>query len=199
MSARAPFGAGQRRERLVAVPGQEQPLEVRPEAAPLEQGAEHAIEPERELLQRAGRRRAGAPLRHRSTSTPTAHTIHARSQQTRDNGWVYGSDFPARASRLGIRTGLTPVRAPRANAVAERPVGTLRRECYDHLIIWNEAHLRAVLSGFAAYDNAARPHRGLQLEPPLAPHHESPTAAAPRRARPALGGLHHVCRRAARS
>src|SRR5256885_872387 len=67
----------------------------------------------------------------------------------RDRDAVYGGDFVPRARRLGISTVLTPVRAPRANAIAERLVGTLRRECLDHLVIVNEAHLRAVLSEFA--------------------------------------------------
>ena len=63
----------------------------------------------------------------------------------RDRDAVYGGDFTARARRLGIETVLTPVRAPRANAIAERVVRTLRNECLDHIIVLNEAHLRAVL------------------------------------------------------
>ena len=112
----------------------------------------------------------------------------------RDRDRAYGPDFPARAVGLGIRTILTPVRAPRANAVAERLVGTLRRECFDHLIVLNERHLRAVLTECAAFYNAARPHRTLGLETPQParrPQH------GPIRASPILGGLHHVYERAA--
>jgi len=53
----------------------------------------------------------------------------------RDRDAVYGRDFVERARGLGVETVLTPVRAPRANAIAERMVGTVRRECLDHLII----------------------------------------------------------------
>jgi transposase InsO family protein len=50
---------------------------------------------------------------------------------------VYGGDFAPQAAAVGVRTVLTPVRAPRANAIAERLVGTLRRECLDHVIVVN--------------------------------------------------------------
>jgi transposase InsO family protein len=95
---------------------------------------------------------------------------------------------------LGIETVLTPVRAPRANAVAERLVGTLRRECLDRLIVVNEQHPRAVLSEFVRFYNLERPHRPLVLGTP------TPLASArsgPIRSRPVLGGLHHVYERAA--
>ena len=59
---------------------------------------------------------------------------------------MYGGDFVQRARRLGIETLLSPVRAPRANAIAERVIGTLRRACLDHVVILNEPHLRAVLA-----------------------------------------------------
>jgi transposase InsO family protein len=115
----------------------------------------------------------------------------------RDRDRAYGGDFVARARGMGITTLLTPVRAPRANAIAERMVRTLRNECLDHAVVVNEAHLRALLHEFAAYYNADRPHRGLHLEPPLAPRGDPPASAGPIRARPVLGGLHHVYERPA--
>ena len=86
------------------------------------------------------------------------------------------------------------MRAPRANAVAERVIGTLRRECLDHLIVLSERHLRAVLAEFIRYYNRDRPHRTLHLQPPRP---QAVTATGPIRARPVLGGLHHVYERAA--
>jgi hypothetical protein len=112
----------------------------------------------------------------------------------RDRDRVYGPDFPARAAALGIRTILTPVRAPRANAVAERLVGTLRRECLDHLIVVNERHLRALLAELADFYNAARPHRTLELQ---TPQPASRPTHGPIRTSPVLGGLHHSYERAA--
>jgi hypothetical protein len=61
----------------------------------------------------------------------------------------------------------TPVRSPRANAFAERFVGTLRRECMDHMLILGEQHLREVLAQYARHYNGHRPHQGLQQESPL--------------------------------
>jgi putative transposase len=115
----------------------------------------------------------------------------------RDRDRVYGGDFVARARGLGIETLLTPVRAPRANAIAERLVRTLRNECLDHAIVANEAHLRALLREFTTYYNVERPHRGLGLEPPLVPRRSTSVGARPIRARPVLGGLHHIYDRAA--
>ena len=84
----------------------------------------------------------------------------------RDRDRCYGSDFVARASRIGIHTILTPVRAPNANAVAERVIGTLRRECLDHMIVVNERHLARVLREYVEHYNAMRPHRALGLDSP---------------------------------
>jgi hypothetical protein len=80
----------------------------------------------------------------------------------------------------------------KANAIAERVIGTLRRECLDHLIIFNERHLRSVLREYVAHYDAGRPHRALDIEIPTGP----PARAGPPRegrivARPVLGGLHH--------
>ena len=110
----------------------------------------------------------------------------------RDRDAVYGGAVRGRAAELGIETVLTPARAPRANAVAERVIGTLRRACLDHVIPVDERHLRAILAEYVGYSNRDRPHRTLQLETPL---QQAPPRAAPIRAvraRPVLGGLHHV-------
>ncbi len=110
----------------------------------------------------------------------------------RDRDCCYGESFNPRAARLGIKVILTPIRAPKANAIAERVIRTLRRECLDHLIIINERHLRAVLGEYEVHYNNGRPHRTLDLETPTGP----PARASPPRvgrivARPVLGGLHH--------
>jgi transposase InsO family protein len=111
-----------------------------------------------------------------------------------DHDAVYGRDFRQRARRIGIDAIATPVASPRANAVIERFIGTLRRECLDYLIILNEQHLRSVLTEFVGYYNLERPHRALRLETPV-PVLRSVEGAV--RSRPVLGGLHHVYERAA--
>jgi transposase InsO family protein len=114
----------------------------------------------------------------------------------RDRDAVYGREFVPRARRLGLEILLTPIRAPKANGIVERLVGTLRRECLDRLIVVNEAHLhlRAVLAEFAGSYNRERPHRTLDLQ---TPERSDRPRAGPIRARPVLGGLHHVYSRAA--
>ncbi len=66
----------------------------------------------------------------------------------------------------GTRVIKTPVRSPRANSYADRFVGTLRRECLDHMLILGERHLRKVLAEYAQHCNEHRPHQALQQEPP---------------------------------
>jgi putative transposase len=95
----------------------------------------------------------------------------------------------------GIRVIRTPVRAPKANAVAERFVGTIRRECLDWLLIVNRRHLQHVLGEFVDYYNAHRPHRALGLAPPEPRRPPPTTAASPSaaatRRHDRLGGLIH--------
>ena len=112
----------------------------------------------------------------------------------RDRDHACGGEFRERAKRLGIETLLTPVRAPRANAVADRAVRTVRNDGLDHLIVLNERHLRAVVREFVGSSNGERPHRTLGLEPPC--RVARPTRG-PIRTRPVLGGLHHFYERAA--
>ena len=97
----------------------------------------------------------------------------------------------------GTRVIKTPVRSPRANSFAERFVGTLRRECLDHVLILGEQHLRNVLAEYARHYNGHRPHQGLQQEPPLRqPGHAIDITARIER-RQVLGGLISEYRRAA--
>ncbi len=91
----------------------------------------------------------------------------------------------------------TPYRAPTANAFAERWVRSVRAACLDHLLIVNEAHLRHVLAGYGAHYNRARPHQGLEQQPPVP---FTPSArAGPIRRHDVLGGLIHEYDRAAAS
>ena len=67
----------------------------------------------------------------------------------------------------GMRTIKTPVRSPRANSFAERYVGTLRRGCLNHLLIYGERHLRQILAGYSRHYNEHRPHQSREQRPPL--------------------------------
>jgi transposase InsO family protein len=109
----------------------------------------------------------------------------------RDRDRCYGGDFIPRAARLGIQTLLMPVQAPKANAIAERLVGTLRRECLDHLIIFNTRHVLRVLAEYAAHYNAARPHRALALDVPNGPIALVTPEGGRVVSHSVLGGLHH--------
>jgi transposase InsO family protein len=115
----------------------------------------------------------------------------------RDRDAVYGGAFRERTKRRGIETVLTPVRAPRGNAIAERVSGTFRQECLDHLLIVDKAHPRTVLTEYAGYFNRERPHRSSDLQPPQSSRPALLLVAGPNRWKPVLGGLLHVYERAA--
>lgn len=111
----------------------------------------------------------------------------------RDREGIYGENLSRRARGLGVRQIRTPVQAPRANSIAERFVGTLRRECLNHLFILNERHLQRRVDEFVTYYNRHRPHRSLNHRPPRPRARVAtgpPTSAVI--ARPVLDGLHHV-------
>ena len=93
----------------------------------------------------------------------------------------------------------TPYQAPRANAVCERFLCSVRRECLDHILILSESHLRRVLLEYVAYFNQARPHQGLaqRIPEPAAATDPSGGAGSKVIALPVLGGLHHAYQRAA--
>jgi putative transposase len=112
----------------------------------------------------------------------------------RDNDGKFTRAFDTVFNAEGIRVIHTPIRAPQANAVAERFVGTVRRECLDWILIANRRHLQRVLREFVDHYNGHRPHRALGLAPPE-PRQPPPTTASPsvapihRQGR--LGGLIH--------
>jgi putative transposase len=112
----------------------------------------------------------------------------------RDNDGKFTRVFDTVFNSEGIRVIHTPVRAPKANAVAERFVATVRRECLDWLLIVNRRHLQHVLCEFVEHYNAHRPHRALGLAPPE-PRHPPATGAIPPAAaihrHDRLGGLIH--------
>ena len=99
----------------------------------------------------------------------------------RDRAGQFTGSFDAVFTAEGVRILASPPQAPRANAICERIIGTLRRELLDRLLIVNEHHLRRVLTEYLRHYNTARPHRALgQLAPAQARH--PATANQPRRA-----------------
>ncbi len=107
----------------------------------------------------------------------------------RDRDTKFTSSFDAVLGSIGLETIMTPVRSLRANAFAERFVRTVRDDCLDHLLIFGRRHLAAVLDEYMHHYNLARPHRGLDLEPPE-PRRAGSGAGTVRR-RDVLGGLIH--------
>ena len=92
----------------------------------------------------------------------------------------------------------TPIRAPMANAFAERWVRTVRTECLDWTLVLGRSHLERVLGEYMAHYNEARPHRGLELKTPEPRRDPAPPAEGIRvRRRDVLGGLIHEYERAA--
>jgi len=120
-----------------------------------------------------------------------------------DNGSAFVDSWLLRAA--GIDVVKIPPRAPRANAYAERWVGTVRSECLDWTLIWNQQQLRRVLTEYLRHYNRARPHRSLNLQPPnpadpagrLTLVDSSSTVERPVRRVDVLGGLIHEYQRAA--
>jgi transposase InsO family protein len=106
----------------------------------------------------------------------------------RDNDRAYGQVFTARVRAMGVRDRPITPGSPWQNGIAERLIGTLRRECLDQVIVFGEAHLRRVLSAYAAYYNQTRPHLALQKDAPLRRAIQRIGSVV---AIPILGGLHH--------
>jgi putative transposase len=118
----------------------------------------------------------------------------------RDRAGQFTDSFDAVFTADGTRILASPPRAPRANAVCERMIGTLRRELLDRLLIVNENHLRQILTEYLIHYNEARPHRTLGQLPPAHAHIRPPQVDLAEhrvRRKQVLGGLTHEYRIAA--
>jgi putative transposase len=114
----------------------------------------------------------------------------------RDRDSKYSGSFDEVFRSQGIRIVKTPVRASKANAVAERFVRTVRAECLDWLLMLNRRHLERVLRVYVHHYNCERPHRALELRPPE-PRAHARSAAGEIHRRDRLGGLIHEYYKAA--
>jgi len=115
----------------------------------------------------------------------------------RDRDCKFGADFDRAVQALGTRVIKTAVRTPDMNATCERFLGSVRRECLDHVIVLSERHLLAVLAEYVRYFNRVRPHQGLGQRTPTSVEGSAATGAGQVISFPVLGGLHNDYRRAA--
>jgi transposase InsO family protein len=106
----------------------------------------------------------------------------------RDNDRAYGLAFRRRVRAMGIRDRPVSPSSPWQNGIAERLIGTLRRECLDQMLVFGEAHLRRILSAYATYYNQARTHMALRKDAPI---HRAVERNGIIIAVPVLSGLHH--------
>jgi putative transposase len=115
----------------------------------------------------------------------------------RDRDSKFTSVFDEVFAGNSVRIIKTPARSPRANSFAERYVGTLRRECLDHLLIYGEGHLRRILAEDARHYNEHRPHQSREQRPPLHEPGQTIDMTARITRTPVVHGLSSECRRAA--
>jgi putative transposase len=108
----------------------------------------------------------------------------------RDRDGIYGQTVVDTLSTLGIEQIVTAPRSPWQNGYCERVIGTIRRECLDHVIVFSEKHLRRVLKEYVAYYHGSRTHLGLEKDAPT-PRAVQARDAGPVTSKPVLGGLHH--------
>src|SRR5438045_312192 len=110
----------------------------------------------------------------------------------RDRDQVYGAAVKNRLRAMGIRDKPIAPGSPWQNGFAERLIGSIRRECVDHVVVLGEAHLRRILTKYAGYYNELRTHRSLDKDAPI---HRTIQHVGRIVSAPVLGGLHHhYCR-----
>ncbi len=108
----------------------------------------------------------------------------------RDNDSKFGPSFARVAAEIEVLR--TPYRTPQANAICERFIGSLRRECLDHFLILGDRHLYRLVKEYKEYFNHARPHQGIKQRIPCQPERpEGPPLGGKAVSRPVLSGLHH--------
>jgi transposase InsO family protein len=107
----------------------------------------------------------------------------------RDRDAVYGDVFIRRLRAMGIRDRPTAPRSPWQNGYCERAIGSIRRECLDHAVVFGERHLRHLLRSYASYYNAARTHLSVNKDAPMPRTVHAVGRIVPT---PFLGGLHHL-------
>ena len=106
----------------------------------------------------------------------------------RDRDCVYGEAFVRRVGAMGIRDRPISARSPWQNGYAERLIGSIRRDCLDHVVVFGEQHLRHLLKSYQDYYNEVRTHLSLNKDPPIA---RTVQQVGRVRSVPILGGLHH--------
>ena len=114
----------------------------------------------------------------------------------RDHDRIYGKDVGDAIEKMGIEQIVTAVRCPWQNGYCERVVGTLKRECLNQVIVFNEEHARRILRGYLVYYHGSRTHLGLDKDAPDGRAIEPPELGTVWR-RPMVGGLHSRYYRAA--
>jgi transposase InsO family protein len=135
-------------------------------------------------------------LRHQLTialrRAPRRLRLHGRDTAPRylirDNDAAYGRAFTNRIRTMGIRDRPIAPRSPWQNPYVERLIGTLRRECLDHVLIFGERHLHRVLTLYSLYYNETRTHLGLAKDAPI---RRPAQRSGPIVTTPILSGLHH--------
>jgi putative transposase len=107
-----------------------------------------------------------------------------------DRDCIYGAAFQQRVIKMGILEVLTAPRSPWQNAYVERFIGTVRRECPDHLIIFNESSLKRILTSYFEYYEHSRTHLSLEKDPPTSRAVQSSDSGSVVEL-PQVGGVHH--------
>ncbi len=108
----------------------------------------------------------------------------------RDRDAIYGAEFRRQAAVLDIEDIMTAPQSPWQNSYAERLIGSIRRECLDHMIILGELHLKRILASYAEYYHSARTHLSLEKDAPLGRSIQLPEQGKIVELK-RVGGLHH--------